>query len=110
MINGFRMHDVGIPNPVITSDGAIVVNASTREIYYAKNPTKTYAPAGLTPLLTGHILLQYKGLNDVMAVTQSAVTGLESGANTVGLKAGDTITVKDALYALYIKSACDVAK
>ena len=106
----YQMKNTGLANPVISSDGALVLNGTNGDIYYAKNPAKAYAPAGLNALLVGYILLQHKSLDDVMAVSQTAVSNLESGANNAGLKAGDVITVKDALYALYIKSCCDVAK
>ena len=45
----------------------------------------------------------------MLAVSQTAVTGLESGASTAGLKAGDVITVRDALGAMFVRSCCDVA-
>ena len=48
-------------------------------------------------------------LDDVLKVSQGAVSNLEYGATTAGLKAGDTITVRDALGALFVGSCCDVA-
>lgn len=95
--------------PNVTSPAAIVVNATTRQIYFCKGGFTAYQPAALANLVTASLLLTYKGINDVLAVSASAVTGLESGASVAGLRAGDTITVRDALGALFVRSCCDVA-
>lgn len=95
--------------PSISAPAALVVNATTRQIYYSKGGLNPYYPAALTTLVTASLLLTYKKLDDVLAVSHTAVTGLESGATTAGLKAGDVITVRDALGAMIVKSCCDVA-
>lgn len=95
--------------PNITAPAALVVNASTRQIYYSKGGLNPFHPAALANLVTASILLSHKRLDDVLVVNASAVTGLESGANTAKLRAGDTITVRDAIGAMFVKSCCDVA-
>ena len=95
--------------PNIVAPGAVVVNASTRQIYYSKGGLNSFHPAALTTLVTASLLLSYKNLDDVLTVSQTAVTGLESGASTAGLKAGDVITVRDAIAAMFVRSCCDVA-
>lgn len=95
--------------PSISAPAALVVNASTRQIYFSKGGLDPYHPAALANLVTASLLLTYKRLDDVLAVSHTAVTGLESGASTAGLKAGDVITVRDALGAMFVRSCCDVA-
>lgn len=95
--------------PSVTAPGALVVNATTRQIYFSKGGLNPFHPAALTTLVTASLLLSYKRLDDVLAVSHTAVTGLESGASTAGLKAGDVITVRDALGAMFVRSCCDVA-
>ncbi|MBR4315128.1 MAG: hypothetical protein IKP66_09490 [Lachnospiraceae bacterium] len=95
--------------PNITAPGALVVNATTRQIYFSKGGLNAFHPAALTTLVTASLLLSFKRLDDVLAVSPTAVTGLESGASTAGLKAGDVITVRDALGAMFVRSCCDVA-
>ena len=95
--------------PVIQAPAAIVLNATTRQIYFSKGGFDKYHPASLVNLVTASILLNSKGLDDPLIVTQTAVTGLESGATTAKLKAGDVITVRDAIGAMFVKSCCDVA-
>lgn len=95
--------------PAVKAAAALVVNAGTREIYFSKNGFGQYAPASLANMVTAYILLSYKGLDSPLTVSASAVTGLESGAITAGLKAGDVITVRDAIAAMFIGGCCDVA-
>ena len=101
--------NINAAKPTITSDGAIVVNATTKEVYYSKNPFNAYNPAGIANLMTAYLLVNSKQLTDVMMVTAPAVSNLESGAARAGLRAGDTITVADALGAMFVKSCCDVS-
>ena len=101
--------NIASPNPSISSSAAMVVNSNTGEVYYSKNPFALHHPASLVNLMTGYLLITYKNLNDVLSVSASAVTGLESGATVAGLRAGDVITVKDALGAMFVKGCCDVA-
>lgn len=95
--------------PNIVAPGALIVNANTRQIYYSKGGLNPFHPAALTNLVTAYILLTYKNLDDILVVNASAVSNLESGANTAKLRAGDTITVRDAIGAMFVKSCCDVA-
>lgn len=101
--------NINAAKPAITSDGAIVVNATTKEVYYSKNPFNSYNPAGIANLMTAYLLVNNKQLTDAMMVTAPAVTNLESGAARAGLRAGDMITVADALGAMFVKSCCDVS-
>lgn len=95
--------------PNIVAPGALIVNANTRQIYFSKGGLNPFHPAALTNLVTAAVLVQYKNLDDVLVVSASAVSNLESGANTAKLRAGDTITVRDAIGAMFVKSCCDVA-
>ena len=95
--------------PSISAPAAIVLNATTRQIYYSKGGLTKYEPASLANLVTAAILIANRKLDDVLKVSQGAVSNLEYGATTAGLKAGDTITVRDALGALFVGSCCDVA-
>ena len=95
--------------PSISAPAAIVLNATTRQIYYSKGGLDKFEPASLANLVTAAILIANRKLDDVLKVSQTAVSNLEYGATTAGLKAGDTITVRDAIGALFVGSCCDVA-
>ena len=95
--------------PSISAPTAILVNATNRQIYFHKNGLTLQAPASLVNLVTAYLLINSKGLEDKLVVSARAVNNLESGASTAGLRAGDSISVKDAIGAMFTKSCCDVA-
>ena len=95
--------------PTIKAPAALVLNATTRQIYFSKGGLTQFPPASLANLVTAAILIANKNLDDVLTVSQTAVTGLEAGAVTAGLRTGDKITVRDAIGAMFVKSCCDVA-
>ena len=75
---------------------------------YAKNVHEKLNPASLTKTLTALCALEYGKLDDVMTASENVVIK-ETGAVKIGLKAGDTMTMEQALHALLLKSANDVA-
>ena len=96
---------------LVGKKAAIVVDFETREVLFEKNAdTKNY-PASLTKIMTLYIIFDYihKGkLNyeDEMHVSSIAASRSPS---KLYLEQGSTIKVKDAINALIIKSANDVA-
>ncbi|MDO5564306.1 MAG: serine hydrolase [Eubacteriales bacterium] len=95
--------------PSITSESAIVVNLSTNQYYVSKDENTQLAPASLTNLVTSYLLLKNAKLSDIVSVSKSAISNLESGANNILLQEGDTISVENLLHAMLLKSACDCA-
>lgn len=77
-------------------------------VIYAKNIHAQMYPASLTKVMTALVALKYGKLDDVITVTSNAIIR-ESGAQTCGLAAGDTLTLDQALHALLIHSANDAA-
>lgn len=105
----YSVVNTGLADPGVSAPAAILVNASTNQIYYSKAINVVQPPASLVNMLTAYILVQYKGINDNLSVSSRAVSNLEDGAATAGLRAGDTIKVSDALAAMFVKGCCDVA-
>lgn len=105
----YAVVNTGIADPGVSAPAAILVNASTNQIYYSKAINVVQPPASLVNMLTAYLLIQYKGINDTLSVSSRAVNNLEDGAATAGLRAGDTIKVSDALAAMFVKGCCDVA-
>ena len=65
--------------------------------------------ASITKLMTALLVLEHCSLSDTVTFSQSAVTNLESGAVTLGVKAGDQFTIEQCLYGLLLKSANEIA-
>jgi D-alanyl-D-alanine carboxypeptidase (penicillin-binding protein 5/6) len=83
-------------------------NISSGEVMYAKNIHEKLNPASLTKVLTALCALKYGNLDDVLTASENVYIN-ESGAVKLGLSAGDTMTMEQALHALLLKSANDVA-
>ncbi len=81
---------------------------SKRETLYAKNVNEQVQPASLTKIMTALVALKYGSLDQVL-VAGSNVYVTESGAQKIGLKEGDRLTLDQALRILLIYSANDVA-
>ncbi len=101
--------DQSVAKPSISAEAAVLYDASTKQVLFEKNSTKAMAPASTTKLLTGLLAAEKLDMNDTFTFNASAVNNLESGAVTAGMKAGDTMKVSNAMYAMLLRSACEVA-
>lgn len=101
--------DSGIEVPEISSEAGALYDATTGQFLFDKNGTKAMYPASTTKLMTALLAVEDLSLDDTVTYSASATQDLESGAATVNLTEGDTLTVRDSLYALLLKSACEVA-
>jgi D-alanyl-D-alanine carboxypeptidase (penicillin-binding protein 5/6) len=81
---------------------------SSGKVIYSKNIHERMNPASLTKVMTALCALKYGNLDDVLTAT-SNVNITESGAVKLGVSEGDTMTLEQALNALLLKSANDVA-
>ncbi|WP_420804570.1 D-alanyl-D-alanine carboxypeptidase [Agrobacterium albertimagni] len=88
-----------------------VIDVNTGEVLYADNANARRYPASLTKMMT--LYLTFEGL-DAGRFQKSTRIKVSSHAaseppSKLGLRAGSTITVEDAMYALVTKSANDAA-
>lgn len=81
---------------------------ASNNVIYAKNVHEKLNPASLTKVLTALCALKYSSLDDVLTASENVYIN-ESGAVKLGIQAGDTMTMDQALHALLLKSANDVA-
>lgn len=100
--------------PSIYGKSGIVIDAQTGEIIYAKDiDASPMYPASTTKLLTALLLAENKKPTDVLTYTESAASQpAYSLYNLVGrnnLKVGDKMTAENAMKALLLFSANDVA-
>jgi len=95
--------------PATYGEAAIVMEAESGAILYAKNIDGKGYPASITKVLTALIALENGGLNDKITITQSCIDFLEYGDAHIGMTTGEEITLNDALHALLLASANEVA-
>ena len=96
---------------VLAKKAAIVIDFDTKKVLFEKNAdTKNY-PASLTKIMTLYIVFDYvkKGKLNYEEEMQVSSTAASRSPSKLYLKKGSTIKVKDAVNALIIKSANDVA-
>src|SRR2546430_9864597 len=93
--------------PRIGASSVIVINVSTGQVLYEKNPDQIRAPASTTKLLTGLIVAESGYLDRSVTVAQ-----IDTLAEPVKLniKPGDIYQRIDLLRALLVKSPNDVAR
>ncbi len=86
---------------------ALLCDVNTATVLYAKNAHERMHPASLTKVMTALVALKYGSMDQVLTATSDNYI-TERGAVLLGLKAGDTMTLSQALYILLVYSANDV--
>lgn len=97
-----------IQKPVITSEGAVLMDAASGNVLFAQNGDTKFYPASITKLMTALLVAENCSLDDKVTFSSTATTNLESGAVSINMTAGDVMTVRQCLYALLLKSANEV--
>lgn len=96
-------------NVSISAEGGIVMDADSGVILYGKNIHTSYYPASITKILTALLIIENFDLDDTVTFSHNAVFNVETGSSSAGLDVGDTLTVRDCLYAMLLKSANEAA-
>lgn len=96
----------------IGSDAAILINADNGDVLYDKDANSQRAPASLTKMMTAYVAVKYnKDLDRKVQLPQSAFDKIDNtGAATSGLIIGETVTIKDLLYAAMLSSGAEAAE
>ena len=91
-----------------SAEAVALFDVNGRNVIFSKNAHERLHPASLTKVMTALVALQNGSLDQTLTATDS-VKITESGAQLCGLKAGDTMTLDQALHILLIYSANDAA-
>ena len=97
----------GIPKPEISAKSALVVDITTNDIIYAKNPKVQQSVASTVKILTALVSLETLKPTDVITVSDRAA---KTGEDFMGLAAGEKLTLEDLLYGLLLPSGNDAAE
>ena len=102
---------IAVATPAIAKYASFVMDAKTGRVLHSVNADTRNYPASLTKMMTLFMLFEAieqkkVSLNTKMRVSRRATWQPPS---RLGLKAGSSIRVEDAIYALVTKSANDVA-
>ncbi|PGK51626.1 hypothetical protein CN918_27930 [Priestia megaterium] len=92
--------------PGIFGEYGVAIDAKTGTIIYDKNAKDAAYPASMTKVLTALIIAEKMGDDEKIKVTPDAI-GTE--CSCYGVEKGEELSKEDAIHALMIKSANDVA-
>ena len=97
--------------PEINSKAAIVYDIDADTIILEKNSDEVRSIASLTKIMT--VLTAIENIDDFSAsvtITNEMLAGIYWNASVAGLKAGDTVTYMDLLYAAILPSGADATQ
>jgi len=86
-----------------------VFSLADGEVTYANNIYKKRYPASTTKILTAYVALKYGDPDQMITVSQSAMSILDPDSSVCDLVVGDQLTLRDLLYGLMLESGNDAA-
>ena len=92
--------------PAIHAQAAILEDMSTGQVLYSQNADAERPMASTTKIMTALLVLNTLSLDRVVTVSARAA---KVGEQSLGLKAGDRLTVRQLLYGTLVYSANDAA-
>lgn len=95
--------------PAIQAESGILIDGRTGAVLYEKNADQAYYPASITKILTALIVIENSDLDDMITCSKEAIYNVEAKSSNAGLSEGDTLSVRDCLYALLVNSANEAA-
>ena len=92
----------------IEATSAILIDADTGRVLFAQDAHRRLPVASLTKILTALVTLEHDdNLSRLFTLPQDFVN---VGESSIGLAAGETLTIEDLLYALMLRSANDAGQ
>lgn len=95
--------------PAIGARSAILLEAETGVILYAKNIHEKLYPASTTKLMTCLIAAENSAMDETVTFSHDAVFSLEQGSSNIGIDAGQAMPMEECLYGILVASANEVA-
>lgn len=94
-------------DPEIGATSAIVMDAGTGKILFAKNPDERLAIASITKIMTAIVVLHYK--SDLQEVVRVSGEAAKVGGSQMHLMENETMTIENLMKGMLIDSANDAA-
>ena len=95
--------------PKIESEAAVILEASTGAVLYSKSAYDAYAPASTTKLMTSLLAVEQCPLSDIVTCSRASVESIGRDSSHIGLVAGESLDMENALYAILLASANEVS-
>ncbi|MDO4272818.1 MAG: D-alanyl-D-alanine carboxypeptidase family protein [Eubacteriales bacterium] len=110
-VYGISTNDIqGWPKgPEISSDTGIIMEAETGVVLYDKGADELRYPASITKLMTLLVAVENVGLDETVTFTETGVRDVTPDSGNIGMQLGETMSMRDCVYAMIIYSANEVA-
>ncbi|CAA7601927.1 serine-type D-Ala-D-Ala carboxypeptidase [Acididesulfobacillus acetoxydans] len=95
--------------PQVQGEAAYLMDMQSGQVLYAKNPDEKLAPASTTKIMTALLALQLGNLNDSVTASKTMLNRKIVYGTQIYLTPGETMPLKDLLYAVLLNSANDAA-
>lgn len=95
--------------PLVNSEAAIVMEASTGTILYAKNIHNKHFPASITKVLTSLIAIENSSLGETVTHSKKAIFDVDLDSSRIGIDVGEQLTMEQSLYGIMLESANEVS-
>ena len=93
----------------ISSEAAVVMEASTNTILYSKNADEVLYPGSTVKIMTCLLALENCQLTDEVTMTATGVSGVTDGGASIASQVDEVFTIEQCLYAIMVASANDIA-
>ena len=95
--------------PQIYGCAAIVMDMESGAILYGKKTEDKHYPASITKLLTALVALENAEMDDQVEFSQASIDILRWDYASIGMKPGEILSLKDAMYGMLLASGNEVA-
>jgi len=87
--------------PVVSADAAILIDASTGRVIWAKNAEAPYQPASMTKMMTCLLALHSLKMHELVPISAQAAA---TESSPLGLKAGDQLEADELMHGMMMAS------
>lgn len=98
---------LGMEKIVNNAKSAVVYEANSETLMYAWNPDVQMYPASLVKIMTVFLAIKEADLDELVTVSQEAVSAVPGDAVSAKLLPGEKLSVRDLLYCILMSSASD---
>lgn len=95
--------------PEISSDTGVLMELQTGTVLYDKGADELRYPASITKLMTLLLAVENCSLDETVTFTETGIRDVTPDSGNIGMQLGETMSMKDCVYAMIIYSANEVS-
>lgn len=95
--------------PQVYGCAAIVMDMDSGAVLYGKKVDDKHYPASITKLMTALVALENADMDDEVEFSQASIDILRWDYASIGMKPGEILSLKDAMYGMLLASGNEVA-